>query len=127
VGVFSVLLYSHTLDKFHEAVSFLAAARARGDTAILFLRGPALRAFIRNRWAPPARGAGPIGGFHFNHKTPGEILAELRGHGKILVYACSAWVRQSKLDGGVVASRVDAVVGLNAFLSQASGGPLLNF
>jgi peroxiredoxin family protein len=51
----------------------------------------------------------------------------LREKDAVRVYACSAWVRLLGLDPARVAERVDAVVGLNAFLSQAEGGPMLSF
>lgn len=65
--------------------------------------------------------------FHFQHKSPAAFLSELRAHGGVTVYACSAWVRLLKMNPKRVAERVDAVVGLNAFLSQAQSGPILNF
>lgn len=126
MATFSAVLYSSTLDKFYEAVAFLAAARARGDTALLFLRGPALSAFTQDRWEmPPAFASESV--FHFDGKTPMEFLKDLHGHGKIRLYACSAWVRLLGLDNAAVAARVDAVIGLVAFLSQSQGGPVLSF
>ncbi|MBK8574897.1 MAG: hypothetical protein IPN90_04175 [Elusimicrobia bacterium] len=59
--------------------------------------------------------------------SPHGLLNDLRGHGGVRVYACSAWVRLLKMPPTRVAERVDAVVGLNAFLSQAQGGPILSF
>ena len=125
MGTFSVVLYGKEKDRLYEAVSFLGAARARGDTSLLFLRGPALRAHVAGRWGPPARGI-PGGQLLFGGHTPEAFLEDLRGVG-VRVYACSAWARILKLSPGILASRVDAVVGLNAFLSQAAGGPLLSF
>ncbi len=97
MATFSAVLYSSTLDKFYEAVAFLAAARARGDTGLLFLRGPALSAFTEDRWTltPPFASESL---FQFDGKTPMEFLKELHGHGKIRLYACSAWVRLLGLD-----------------------------
>lgn len=126
MATFSAVLFSSTLDKFYEAVAFLAAARARGDTGLLFLRGPALRAFTEDRWTltPPFASESL---FQFDGKTPMEFLRDLHGHGKIRLYACSAWVRMLGLDNGAVAARTDAVIGLVAFLSQSQGGPVLTF
>jgi peroxiredoxin family protein len=125
VGVFSVVLYGNGKDRLYEAVSFLAAARARGESGLLFLRGPALRSHASGRWAAPATET-PREGFRFGGRTSQELLEDLRSAG-LRVYACSAWARLLRLDPGVLARRVDAVVGLNAFLSQAAGGPLLTF
>lgn len=126
MGVFSVVLFGGELDRLYEAVSFLAAARARGDRCLLFLRGPALGAFVEGKWAEAATGLTDES-FHFQHKAPSVFLSELQGHGGVRVYACSAWARLLKLSPKRVAERVDAVVGLNAFLSQAQGGPILTF
>lgn len=120
--VFSVVLYGAGIDKLYEAVAFLAAARARGKTPLLFLRGPALKAHARNRWSQP-RGV-KESRFMFHHQTPTALLEELRRQG-LRVYACSAWAHLHGLPPSVAAARVDAVIGLNAFLSQAEGGPLL--
>lgn len=124
MGVFSVVLFGGEADRLYEGVSFLAAARARGDQCLLFLRGPALGAFIEGKWAKPESGL-TESSFHFQHQTPTVYLNGLRGQGGIRVYACSAWVRLLKMNPRRVAERVDAVVGLNAFLSQAQGGPVL--
>lgn len=124
MGVFSVVLFGGGVDRLYEGVSFLAAARARGDQCLLFLRGPALGAFVEGKWAQPESGLTEES-FQFQHKSPSVFLNELRGHGGIRVYACSAWVRLLKMNPSRVAERVDAVVGLNAFLSQAQGGPIL--
>lgn len=126
MGVFSVVLFGGEADRLYEGVSFLAAARARGDQCLLFLRGPALAAFMEGKWAKPESGL-TEDAFQFQHKSPSAFLDELRGHGGIRVYACSAWVRLLKISPRRVAERVDAVVGLNAFLSQAQGGPVLTF
>ncbi len=126
MAVFSVVLFGGGLDRLYESVSFLAAARARGDVGLLFLRGPALRSFVEARWAP-GDGDPPPESFHFQHKTPAGFLKDLRAHGGVRVYACSAWARLLKIDSALLAERVDAVVGLNAFLSQARGGPILTF
>lgn len=123
----SIILYSDTHDRFYEAVSFAAAARAQGKTALLFLRGPALRAFVRNRWEKPPDPQVEKGLARFQNAPPAELLAEIRSKGKVRVYACSAWVRMLGLESAAVAQRVDAVIGLNAFLSQSEGGSLLNF
>lgn len=120
--VFSVVLYGAGIDKLYEAVAFLAAARARGQTPLLFLRGPALKAHVRHRWAKP-RGV-EESRLMFHHQTPTALLEELRGQG-LRVYACSAWVHLHGLTTAAVSARVDAVIGLNAFLSQSQGGPLL--
>ncbi|MBK8574898.1 MAG: hypothetical protein IPN90_04180 [Elusimicrobia bacterium] len=56
MGVFSVVLFGGEIDRLYEGVSFLAAARARGDRCLLFLRGPALGAFVADRWTPPESG-----------------------------------------------------------------------
>lgn len=120
--VFSVVLYGAGADKLYEAVAFLAAARARGQTPLLFLRGPALKAHARNRWSKP-RGL-KESQLMFHHQTPAALLEELRRQG-LRVYACSAWVHLHGLAPAVAAARVDAVIGLNAFLSQSQGGPLL--
>ncbi|MBL0057659.1 MAG: hypothetical protein IPP35_00685 [Elusimicrobia bacterium] len=69
MAVFSVVLFGGGLDCFYESVSFIAAARARGDTAILFLRGPALRAFVESRWSLDEALPSPES-FHFQNKTP---------------------------------------------------------
>jgi peroxiredoxin family protein len=58
-------------------------------------------------------------------EAPEKTLAEIRAAGKVTVYACSAWVRMLGLSPAAVAARVDAVAGLNAFLSQAEGGSIL--
>lgn len=126
MGVFSVVLFGGEADRFYEGVSFLAAARARGETCLLFLRGPALGAFVERKWAQPESGLTEES-FHFQNKSPSAFLDEMRGHGGVRVYACSAWVKLLKISPRRVAERVDAVVGLNAFLSQAQGGPVLTF
>ncbi len=126
MGVFSVVLFGGGGDHLYEGVSFLSAARARGEACLLFLRGPALRAFIEGRWASPVAGVS-MEALHFQHKSPIDYLNDLRAHGGVRVYACSAWVRLLGLDPKRVAERVDAVVGLNAFLSQSQGGPVLTF
>ena len=121
-----MVLYGDGVDRLHEGVSFLAAARARGDQCLLFLRGPALGAFVGEQWAQPPLGLNEDV-FHFQNKTPAAFLNDLRGQGGLRVYACSAWVRLLKINSKRVAERVDAVIGLNAFLSQAQGGPILTF
>ncbi|MBK6880268.1 MAG: hypothetical protein IPN65_01420 [Elusimicrobia bacterium] len=121
--VFSVILFGAGLDKLYEAVAFLAAARARGQIPLLFLRGPALQAHVHNRWSAP-RGL-KASRLSFNHQSPQALLDELRTHGA-RVYACSAWAHLSDLAPATVAARVDAVIGLNAFLAQSQGGPLLH-
>jgi peroxiredoxin family protein len=125
MSAFSVVLYNDSRDAFHEAVSFLGAARARGDAASLFLRGPALRAFVTGVWKAPEDPALGKALEDFGPVTPEDMLAELRAKGKTPVTACSAWVRILKLPAEQVAAKVDAVTGLNAFLSQAAGGPIL--
>lgn len=125
MGVFSVILYGEGLDMLYESVSFLSAARGRGDKSILFLRGPALNAFVSERWPSPEGAKEDT--FYFHHKTPAAFLKELRSHGQVTVYACSAWVRLLKVSPKRLADKVDAVIGLNGFLSQAEGGPILNF
>jgi peroxiredoxin family protein len=124
--VFSIVLFGAGAERFYEGVSFLSAARARGDECLLFLRGPALKAFVDGGWIPPTEGVPPEG-LHFQHKSPAVFLEELRTYGGVRVYACSAWVRLLGLDPKRVAGKVDAVVGLNAFLSQSHNGPMLNF
>ena len=124
-GVFSVVLYEPGLDRLYESTAFLAAARARGCAALLFLRGPALKGFVSRRWPLPKDA--PESRFRFGAQTPDALLSELRSAGGVRVYACSAWVGMLNLTNADVAARVDAVVGLNAFLSQAQGGPILNF
>ncbi len=126
MGIFSVVLFGGELDHLYEGVSFLAAARARGDQGLLFLRGPALSGFVQRDWAVSTPGL-RVDSFHFQHKSPADFLDRLREHGGVRVYACSAWVSLLKLPPKRVAERVDAVVGLNAFLSQAQGGPILTF
>lgn len=69
----------------------------------------------------------PDSWFQFGGQTPESLLSELQKRNGVRVYACSAWVGLLKLDNAAVAVRVDAIVGLNAFLSQAQGGPILNF
>jgi peroxiredoxin family protein len=126
MGVFSVVLYGGGVDRLYEGVSFLASACARGERGILFLRGPALGAFVEKRWtAPPDILSADS--FQFQHATPAAFLGELQEQGGVRVYACSAWVRLLKLSPKRVAERVDAVIGLNAFLAQAQGGPILSF
>jgi peroxiredoxin family protein len=120
--VFSVVLYGAGIDRLYEAVAFLAAARARGQTPLLFLRGPALKAHVRGRWSRP-RGL-PAARLSFNHQSPQDLLDELRAHG-VRVYACSAWAHLGGLSLPAVTARVDAVIGLNAFLAQSQSGPLL--
>ncbi len=107
MAVFSIALFSNDPDRYDDAVSFLAAAYAQNKTPILFLRGPALRAFVTGEW------------------KENETLTNLREKGKLRLYACSAWVKLNKLEPADVAPHVDAIVGLNAFLSQAEGGPIL--
>ena len=65
--------------------------------------------------------------FHFQNKFPAAFLNDLRDQGGVRVYACSAWVRLLKISPKRAAEKVDAVIGLNAFLSQAHGGPILTF
>lgn len=121
----SVVLYSDQKDRFYEAVSFAAAARAQGKTVLLFLRGPALAAHVAGKWSEAPSAAVRKGMGRHLAEDPAETLAHIRAHGKVHVYACSAWVRMLELDRAKVASKVDAVVGLNAFLTQAEGGPIL--
>jgi peroxiredoxin family protein len=123
--VFSVVLYSNTHDRFYEAVSFAAAARAKGKTVLLFLRGPALRAFIENQWEKSPDPRVEKGLLRFQSVPPETLLAEIRSKGKVRVYACSAWTTMLHLNSASVAARVDAVIGLNAFLSQSEGGAVL--
>lgn len=125
MGVFSVVLFGEGLDRFYESVSFLSAASARGEKGILFLRGPALNAFVSEKWLTPEGTHEAM--YSFQHKRPAAFLKKLRSQNAVAVYACSAWVRLSNLPPQRVAERVDAVVGLNAFLSQAQGGPILSF
>ena len=125
MSIFAVVLYSDTADRFYEAVSFAAAARAKGKTALLFLRGPALRAFVQDRWAPAPDAGAEKGLNQFPGNAPADLLAEIRAKGKVQVYACSAWARMLHLKSADVAARVDAVIGLNAFLSHAEGGTIL--
>ncbi len=113
------------MDRLYEAVSFGAAARARGETVILFFRGPALKAFVENHW--PVANAATAQHLHFQHRSPAAFLDDLRQAGGVRVYACSAWARMLNLSPRLLAQRLDAVVGLNAFLSQAQGGPILTF
>lgn len=127
MATFSAVLYRGTVDAAFEAASFLAAARARGDTPLLFLRGPALRSYMDNRWESPPPSAGPESVFRFYDQTPHEFIREMKTQGAFRVYACSAWVRLLGYDNATAAPRVDAVIGLNAFLSQAQGGPILTF
>lgn len=122
---FSIVLYSDAQDHFYEAVSFAGAAVARGEEVLLFLRGPALRAFVHGRWPDPADKEVKEGLERFQALSPHDLLAEIRAKGKARVYACSAWARMLRIDGGETASRVDAVIGLNAFLSQSQGGRIL--
>mgnify|MGYP001470773190 CR=1 FL=1 len=126
MGVFSVVLYGGGVDRLYEGVSFLASACARRDRCILFLRGPALKAFVDGRWGTPPAVLSEDS-FQFQHSTPADFLRDLREQGGVRVYACSAWVRLLKLGPKLVAERVDAVIGLNAFLAQAQGGPILTF
>lgn len=93
---------------------------------MLFLRGPALGAFVSERWTGPTEGVAEES-YCFQGMSPAVFLDDLRGHGGVRVYACSAWVRLLKITPKRAAQRVDAVVGLNAFLSQAQGGPILTF
>jgi peroxiredoxin family protein len=118
---FSVVLATSAEDTFYEAVAFAAAARAQGKTVLLFLRGEALKSFVEDRW-PPASGPALR---RYPGPSASETLEELRSAGKTNVYACSAWVRMLDLDSASVTRRVDAVIGLNAFLTQAEGGPIL--
>jgi peroxiredoxin family protein len=127
MGTFSAVLYSPSVDAAFEAASFLAAARARGDTPLLFLRGPALRAFLEKKWESPPATLGAESLFRFYDQTPHEFIVEMKSQGNFRVYACSAWVRLLGFDNAFAAARVDAVIGLNAFLSQAQGGPVLRF
>ncbi|MBI4395589.1 MAG: hypothetical protein HY548_00745 [Elusimicrobia bacterium] len=124
MNVFSIVLYSETRDRFYEAVTFAAAARARGSAVLIFLRGPALRAFVENQWAA-APDTAIEKGLNLLPAGPEDMLAEIRAMGKVQVYACSAWVRILKLDSPKTASRVDAVIGLNMFLTQSDGGSVL--
>ncbi len=125
MSVFSVVLSSSTLFHFYEAVSFAAGARAQGKTVFLFLRGPALARFVDGDWERPGDPAVEKGLAGQRGPAPEAVLAEIRAGGKVRIYACSAWALMLGLDNGALASRVDAVAGLNAFLSQAAGGPIL--
>lgn len=125
MAVFSVVIFGAELDRFYEAVSFAAAARARGEIVILFFRGPALKSFVENKWSPSS--ISDDGAFHFQNQSPSDFLNDLRKAGGVQVYACSAWARILRLPSPILAQRTDAVVGLNAFLSQAQGGPVLTF
>ncbi|MBK8871045.1 MAG: DsrE family protein [Elusimicrobia bacterium] len=125
MAVFSVVIFGAELDRLYEAVAFAAAARARGENVILFFRGPALKAFIEKQWPPPT--AVSVDSLHFQNRSPSDYLDGLRQAGGVRVYACSAWARLLKLTSRSLAQRTDAVVGLNAFLSQAQGGPVLTF
>jgi peroxiredoxin family protein len=127
VSVFSAVVYDDGLDRWYEAVAFAAAARARGETVQVFLRGPALAAYLEDRWAPPAPPLPSVDDLRFQHQSPTEFLDALRPHGRVSVLACSAWVRLLRLDPARVAARVDAVVGLNAFLAQSAGGAVMRF
>jgi len=121
----SIVLYADAFDRFYEAVSFAAGARAQGKTVLFFLRGPALKAFLHDAWQPPADPAVQKGFAQFPGNGPRDTLQTLREAGGLRLYACSAWVRLLGLDTGETAARVDAVIGLNAFLSQAEGGTIL--
>lgn len=125
MAVFSIVVFGSELDRLYEAVSFAGAARARGETVILFFRGPALKSFVEKQW--PSATALPVESLHFQHRSPADFLDDLRQSGGVRVYACSAWARILKLPSRLLAQRTDAVVGLNAFLSQAQGGPVLTF
>lgn len=120
---FSIVLYSAGADHFHEAVVFAAAACAQGKSVLLFLRGPALSAFVENKWHGPREDALRQGLDSWG--DPSSLLTEVRSKSKVRVYGCSAWMRMLKLDPGLTAKRVDAVIGLSGFLSQAEGGPIL--
>jgi peroxiredoxin family protein len=124
VPVAAIVLYADGLDRFYEAVSFAAGARAQGKTVLFFLRGPALKAYLKDAWRPPSDPAVQKGLSSFPGNGPQDTLRTLRDAG-LRLYACSAWVRLLALDNGEVAAHVDAVVGLNAFLSQAEGGTIL--
>lgn len=123
--MFSIIVFGAELDRIYEAVSFAAAARARGENVILFFRGPALKSLIDKKW--PSSAVVSDDSLHFQHRSPGDFLDDLRRVGGLRVYACSAWARTLKLSARSLAQRTDAVVGLNAFLSQAQGGPVLTF
>jgi hypothetical protein len=91
----------------------------------LFLRGSALKAFVEDVWRP-AEPAALEASFSEGPHAPAPLLADLRRDpAKTRVTACSAWVRLLNVPLDRVASRVDAVTGLNAFLSQSAGGPIL--
>jgi peroxiredoxin family protein len=121
---FAVVLYSDERGRFYDAAAFLAGAAARGRTGLLFLRGPALKAYITQCWsAHPPELADSLR--RFENPSSQDLLDLLREKGKVRLYACSAWVRILGLPPEEVASRVDAVAGLPAFLSQSDGAPVL--
>lgn len=120
-----MVVFGAELDRLYEAVSFAAAARARGENVIVFFRGGALKSYVEKKW-PPSSSA-PDDSFHFQNGSPSDFLDDLRRAGGVRVYACSGWARLLKLAPRSLAQRVDAVVGLNAFLSQAQGGAVLTF
>jgi peroxiredoxin family protein len=119
---FAIILYSGSTDRWHEALSFATGAAAQGKTVLLFLRGPALKAFVSDQWAESPGIPGLKAGVD---QALTEAFSQVRSRSKVRVYACSAWVRLWGLEAPAVASRVDAVIGLNGFLSQAEGGALL--
>ncbi len=82
-----------------------------------------MAAFIGNQWQEPGEELLRLGLASWG--DPEILLSEIRAKGKVRVYACSAWVRMLKLNTGLVTQRVDAVIGLNGFLSQADGGTIL--
>lgn len=118
MNVFAVVLFSEDRARFYDAVSFAAGARAQGKSVLFFLRGPALRAYVSGDWLETSK---PL----VFPDDPDQTLRFLRDKGKVTLYACSAWVRLWNLDNAAVLSRVDAVVGLNAFLSQSEGGTII--
>lgn len=109
---------------WRESVDFLAAAAAQGWTGLLFLRGPALHAYLKDRWMASPSVAYQEAVARFDSPPPDELLKELRAQGRLRVYACSAWIRRWGL--GEWSDRLDAVVGLTAFLTQSAGGPILH-
>ena len=122
---FSIVLSSDTYDRFHESVVFAAGARAQGKNVIFFLRGLALKAYVENRWAPASPPRLQESLLQHQSLPPQDLLTELRAKGKFSLYACSAWVQILGLDSAKVTKTVDAIVGINAFLSQGEGGPIL--
>jgi peroxiredoxin family protein len=125
MSAFSVVLYSSSEDAFYEAVSFAAAAVAQGKRAQLFLRGPALEAYLTQKWRDAEPSSLHKGLNRYQAHSCYETVNDLRARGKIRLYACSAWVRMLEIDMAKITEAVDAVEGLNAFLSGAGDGQIL--